>query len=126
MGFEKLILDMNICALLKHNVDRSRPNDSNNDSFTSGHTTPPASFASTVSTMSDWNPWVTGISYGISIFTGFCRIERDQHWFSDIVASHVLTTLTAIPMSKYWKSKNVVILPDVNDARKGIIAVFTF
>jgi hypothetical protein len=100
MGVEKLILDMNICGLLKNNVDRRRPNGSNNQSFTSGHTTPPASFASTVSIMSNWNPWVTGISYSISIFTGLCRIETDQHWFSDVIASHVFTLLTAIPMSQ--------------------------
>lgn len=126
MGFEKLILDVAICGLLKNNVDRSRPNDRNNDSFTSGHTTPPASFASTISTMSDWNPWVTGISYSISIFTGFCDIDKNQHWFSDIAASHVFTTLTAIPMSKYWKSKDVIILPDVGDEKTGVIAVFRF
>ena len=126
MGFEKLILDMNIGQLLKNNVSRRRPNDKNNDSFTSGHTTPPASFASTVSTMSGWNPWITGISYSISIFTGLIGIEGDQHWFSDIVASHVFPTLTAKPMSKYWKSKNVIVLPDVDDQKTGMVFAFRF
>lgn len=126
LGFGKLLLDMNVCALLKHNVDRARPDSSSNDSFTSGHTTPPASFASMVSTMSDWNPWVTGISYSISAFTGLCRMESDKHWFSDIVATHALTTLTAIPISKFWKTKNFVILPDVSDDRKAIVAFIRF
>jgi hypothetical protein len=73
---------------LKATTKRERPDESNNDSFPSGHTANTMAVATVLDRQYDGVvPWV---AYGATAFVGAGRIVGNHHWFSDVMAGAVV------------------------------------
>ncbi len=86
---------------LKRSIHEVRPDNSNNQSFPSGHTT--TAFASAQFMFREYqeeNFWLSLSGYPFAIFTGVYRTLNDRHWVGDVVAGAgfgILSTEAA-----YW------------------------
>ncbi|MEP5839654.1 MAG: phosphatase PAP2 family protein [Marinobacter sp.] len=73
-------------------IDEERPDDSDNDSFPSGHTT--NAFAS-ATTLHRRYGWKTGLpAYAVATITGVARERARKHYWYDVVAGAAIGTLT--------------------------------
>lgn len=61
------------------------------DSFPSGHATQAFAIASVVAAHTE-NAWLQGGAYGLATLVGLARVERREHWLSDVVAGGLLGT----------------------------------
>lgn len=74
--------------LLKASVDRTRPDDSDRNSFPSGHAS--TTFA-TATVLAELYGWRAGVpAYALATLTGASRMSTDRHWLSDVVAGAAL------------------------------------
>ncbi len=97
--------------ILKHTVDRTRPDGSNTQSFPSGHTS--ASFQG-----ASFIHFRYGFKYAIvpylgAIFVGYSRVQADKHYVSDVVAGAVIGAGFAWLFTKPYKIKDVLVKPVV-------------
>ena len=82
-----------ITLVSKALIDSERPDDSDNDSFPSGHT---ASAFSSATTLHRRYGWKTGIpAYAVATLTGVARERARKHYWYDVVAGAAIGTLTA-------------------------------
>ena len=73
---------------LKTTTKRERPDESNDDSFPSGHTANTMTVATVLDREYDGIvPWV---AYGATALVGAGRVVGNRHWFSDVVAGAVI------------------------------------
>jgi membrane-associated phospholipid phosphatase len=73
---------------LKTTTKRERPDESNDDSFPSGHTANTMAVATVLDREYDGVvPWV---AYGATAFVGAGRVVGNRHWFSDVMAGAVI------------------------------------
>jgi len=61
------------------------------DSFPSGHATQAFAIASVVAANTD-KIWLQGGAYGLATLVGLARVERREHWLSDVVAGALIGT----------------------------------
>ncbi|RAW00974.1 phosphatase PAP2 family protein [Pseudochryseolinea flava] len=96
----------------------SRPDDSNNYSFPSGHTA--QAFATATFLAKEYgekNIWYSIGAYGMATTVGAMRILNNRHWVSDVLAGAgigILSTNLAYLTHRYkWSNKNsnVTLLP---------------
>ena len=73
---------------LKNIIDRERPNMENNNSFPSGHTSTTFQSAAFIQKRYGWKYGVP--AYVLAGFTGFTRLNSDQHYFTDILAGALI------------------------------------
>jgi membrane-associated phospholipid phosphatase len=90
---------------LKKTVDRTRPDGSNDDSFPSGHTA--KAFAG-----AGYLHYRYGLKYGIPAYiasaaVGASRVDADKHYWSDVIASAVLTNLVAMAVTERFRETPV-------------------
>ena len=78
-----LLLTYTVTGLLKHAVNRTRPN-GDDLSFPSGHTAAAWTVAAVVQRRC--GGWPGGIAIGLAVLTGAGRIEDYKHYASDVVA----------------------------------------
>jgi len=98
-GIAILISRVMIDLPLKAISGRSRPIDEEGprhfqafgkgDSFPSGHATQAFALASVVAAHTD-NAWLAGGAYGLASLVGLARVERREHYLSDVVAGALL------------------------------------
>ena len=77
--------------LLKYAVDEERPNGKDNRSFPSGHTA--AAFSGATFIHKRYGIEKAIIPYLLAGFTGFSRIYADKHYWHDVVAGAVISSL---------------------------------
>ena len=76
---------------LKRGVGRQRPDASNNLSFPSGHT---ANAFALTTVLTRRYGWLLGLPlYTVTAFVAPARIEREKHYFSDVIGGAALGTL---------------------------------
>jgi len=100
-GMALLISRVALDLPLKTLAGRSRPVDGEGphhsecfgkgDGFPSGHATQAFAIASAVAAHTE-NLWLAGGAYGMATLVGLARIERRQHYASDVVAGALLGT----------------------------------
>ncbi len=107
--FESLALTTIVTVGLKHAIDKTRPDGSDNDSFPSGHTS--ATFSAATFLQKRYGTRYGIPAYAAATFVGFSRLYADKHFFEDVAAgaalgfaaSYFLTTsfdkVTVAPMS---------------------------
>lgn len=72
---------------IKYSVKRVRPDDSQHNSFPSGHTGTAFLAATMLHKEYGWrSPWWSIGGYTIAAFTGVSRILNNRHWMTDIMA----------------------------------------
>jgi len=72
---------------LKHSVHKRRPDDTDNYSFPSGHTS--AAFAGAHILHKEYgkvSPWISVAGYSVAVFTAYDRVRRDRHDVIDVLA----------------------------------------
>ena len=75
-------------ATLKTATNRTRPDESDDRSFPSGHTANTMAVATVLDREYDGVvPW---IAYGATAFVGASRVVGNHHWFSDVMAGAVI------------------------------------
>lgn len=116
---------------LKYATHRMRPNESNSKSFPSGHTTSAFTVA-TVVTNYYGKKWGIPL-YAFATLVGVSRIEKGQHWPSDVVAGAALGYIsgrTAILGTKRELSRQrtarLIITPTFGHDLRGISAYLSY
>ena len=97
---------------LKMTVHEWRPDDSDQKSFPSGHTT--FAFAGATTLRHEYghlSPWITIGGYGLATLVAADRVRRDRHYMHDVCAGAAIgwlgTELTYYIKKKYIKSDHV-------------------
>jgi membrane-associated phospholipid phosphatase len=73
-----------VTAGLKHVIEEERPDESNDKSFPSGHTS--SSFAA-AATIHKRHGWEVGIpAHLVAAFVGVARVKADKHFVHDVIA----------------------------------------
>ena len=110
---------------LKHVVDRERPNEKNDRSFPSGHTSSAFSGASYLHYRYGWQYGVP--AYLAASVVGYSRVEADEHFVGDVIAGAAIANLVSFFLVDSF-DEDVIIIPviDSNKPNFGILAKFKF
>lgn len=131
-----IVLTDIITNLLKKNIYKMRPNNFNEKSFPSGHT----SLAFTSGTIlyeefKDTNTLLAYSGYGFSALTGGLRMANNKHYLSDVLAGAGLGILITklvyefdylFAWNPFLKSKDVSLQPVYNEGNVGLYFSKTF
>jgi membrane-associated phospholipid phosphatase len=80
--------------IIKVAVGRERPDQSDNKSFPSGHTSHSFMVATIARKHYGWK--LGAPMYAIAGFIGYSRLNKDKHWFSDVLAGATLGYISGI------------------------------
>jgi membrane-associated phospholipid phosphatase len=83
-----MVIDQGINQGLKYAIGRTRPDNSNNQSFPSGHASTSFMIATAVQRYYGWKAGI--LSYGVASFIGIARVRDNKHWASDVTAGATL------------------------------------
>ncbi len=108
-----------------------RPDDSNDHSFPSGHTSTAFVVAAvTDREFRDKSPWIGVGSYTIAGATGILRVMNNKHWMSDVFAGAGIGLISVHGVyyvhEHFIKNKNVTFLPTTPFGGQGITMMATF
>jgi hypothetical protein len=127
------VVNLGYTGALKAAIGRERPNESDDDSFPSGHTSNAFALAS-VASAHYGNP--VGIpAYGLASLIGLSRIRGNAHWLSDVVAGAALGHLVGravvrqngSPLSiKLSAMRSVDIAPSLDPSFRGVVVGMNF
>jgi len=127
-----------ITPVLKYSVGRERPSDTanpyrfrpftNHNSFPSGHTTQAFAVATVlVSHYPAW--WIEVLAFGSAGLVGYCRVEQNAHWTSDVVAGALIGWSVARSVVKHndsSKAPKFTLVPYSNGRSSGLLIARTF
>ena len=108
---------------LKHVVEEERPDESNDKSFPSGHTS--SSFAA-AATLHKRHGWEVGVpAHLVAAFVGVARVKADKHFVHDVIAG------AAIGLAAGWlltsrKNDQVQWLPWADSKGGGVTVAMRF
>jgi hypothetical protein len=76
-----------VVSAIKYTFKTTRPDQSNNRSFPSGHTALAFAYATVLhKEFKDASPWISVLGYSTAAATGTLRVLNNKHWFSDVIA----------------------------------------
>jgi membrane-associated phospholipid phosphatase len=127
-----------IAPALKYSVGRERPSDTanpyrfrpftNHNSFPSGHTTQAFAVATVIAShYPEW--WVGVLAYGSAGLVGYCRVEQNAHWTSDVVAGALIGWSVARSVVKHndaSKAPKFTLIPYSDGRSSGLLFARTF
>jgi membrane-associated phospholipid phosphatase len=127
-----------IAPILKYSVGRERPSDAtspyrfhpftNHNSFPSGHTTQAFAVATVIAShYPAW--WVEALAYGSAGLVGYCRVEQNAHWTSDVVAGALIGWSVARSVVKHNNDSGApkfTLVPYSDGRSSGLLYVKTF
>jgi membrane-associated phospholipid phosphatase len=83
-----LVIDQGITQGLKYAIGRTRPDNSNDQSFPSGHASSSFMIATVLQRYYGWKAGILG--YGVASFISIARVRENKHWASDVTAGATL------------------------------------
>jgi membrane-associated phospholipid phosphatase len=127
-----------IAPILKYSVGRERPSDTtdpysfhpftNHNSFPSGHTTQAFAVATVIAShYPKW--WVEALAYGSAGLVGYCRVEQNAHWTSDVVTGALIGWSVARSVVRHndgSKAPKFTLVPYSDGRSSGLLYVKTF
>ena len=127
-----------IAPILKYSVGRERPSDTgnpyrfrpftNHNSFPSGHTTQAFAIATVLAAhYPAW--WVEVLAYGSAGLVGYCRVEQNSHWTSDVVAGALIGWSVARSVVKHndeSRAPKFTLVPYSDGRSSGLLFAKTF
>jgi membrane-associated phospholipid phosphatase len=120
---QALVVNAAYSGLLKHTVQRTRPDGSDNLSFPSGHT----STAFTLATVAEHHyGWKVGIpAYALASCIGLTRIESNRHNLSDIIAGATVglivgRTVSRLDGERPAKKRTFAVTPATDASGQGV------
>jgi hypothetical protein len=127
------VVNLGYTGALKAAIGRERPNESDDDSFPSGHTSNAFTLASVAS--AHYGNSVGVPAYGLASLIGLSRIRGNAHWLSDVVAGAALGHLVGravvrqngSPLSiKLSATRSVDIAPSLDPSFRGVVVGMNF
>ena len=127
------VVNLGYTGALKAAIGRERPNESDDDSFPSGHTSNAFALASVAS--AHYGNSVGVPAYGLASLIGLSRIRGNAHWLSDVVAGAALGHLVGravvrqngSPLSiKLSAMRSVDIAPSLDPSFRGVVVGMNF
>jgi membrane-associated phospholipid phosphatase len=133
-----LIANEIIVPALKYSVGRVRPSDTanpyrfrpftNHNSFPSGHTTQAFAVATVIAShYPRW--WVKVLAFGSAGLVGYCRVEQNSHFTSDVVAGALIGWSVARSVVKHndeSRAPKFTLAPYSNGRSSGFLFAKTF
>jgi membrane-associated phospholipid phosphatase len=127
-----------IAPVLKYSVGRERPSDAanpyrfrpftNHNSFPSGHTTQAFAVATVIAShYPTW--WVKVLAFGSAGLVGYCRVEQNSHFTSDVVAGALIGWSVARSVVKHndeSRAPKFTLAPYSNGRSSGLLFARTF
>jgi membrane-associated phospholipid phosphatase len=127
-----------IVPVLKYSVGRVRPSDTANpyrfrpftdhNSFPSGHTTQAFAVATVIAShYPRW--WVKVLAFGSAGVVGYCRVEQNSHFTSDVVVGALIGWSVARSVVKHndeSKAPKFTLAPYSNGRSSGLLFARTF
>jgi membrane-associated phospholipid phosphatase len=127
-----------IAPVLKYSVGRERPTDTtspyrfrpftNHNSFPSGHTTQAFAVATVIAAhYPTW--WVEVLAFGSAGVVGYCRVEQNAHFTSDVVAGALLGWSVARCVVKHndqSRAPKFTLVPYSDGHSSGVLFAKTF
>jgi membrane-associated phospholipid phosphatase len=127
-----------IAPVLKYSVGRERPSDSadpyrfrpftNHNSFPSGHTTQAFAVATVIAAhYPEW--WVETLAFGSAGLVGYCRVEQNAHFTSDVVAGALIGWSVARCVVRHNDESKVprfTLIPYSNGRSSGLLCARSF
>jgi membrane-associated phospholipid phosphatase len=127
-----------IAPTLKYSVGRVRPTDmgspyrfrpfTNHNSLPSGHTTQAFAVATVIAShYPAW--WVEVLAFGSAGVVGYCRVEQNAHWTSDVVAGALIGWSVARSVVKHnneSKAPRFTLIPYSDGRSSGLLFAKTF
>jgi membrane-associated phospholipid phosphatase len=116
---------------LKLSTHVSRPNNENNRSFPSGHTSSAFVIAGVINQeFKGKSPWISIGAYTIAGSTGVMRILNNAHWMSDVLAGAGIGLLSVHSVyflhERYLKNKKITLLPSTPFGGQGMTLMASF
>lgn len=111
------------------NIDR--PDNSNDHSFPSGHTSSAFVVAGVIDQeFRGKSPWISVGAYTIASSTGVMRMLNNKHWLSDVFAGAGFGLLSVHTVyyahERFLKNKNITLFPSSAYGTQGLTLVATF
>ena len=123
--FEAVATTQFFTLLIKESVHRTRPDQSNDLSFPSGHTSAMFSLASVAGKRHGLKVAVPG--YALATFVGFTRVKSKKHFLTDVIAGATLGTIVGrsfVPST--GKSHSFSIVPMFDGESVGFVGFVHF
>ena len=127
-----------IAPALKYTVGRERPSDTgnpyrfrpftNHNSFPSGHTTQAFAVATVIASHYQ-APWVQVLAFGSAALVGFCRVEQNAHFTSDVVAGALIGWSVARSVVRHngeSRERKFTLVPYSDGRSSGLLFAKTF
>lgn len=122
---QSYLVTMGATYALKHTIDSTRPDGSDNHSFPSGHASSAFAGASYLQFRYGWKYGVPG--YLVASAVAWSRVDSDHHHWRDVIASAVLANVSAYFLTERFEKKVAVIpLVDPGDGAYGLMAAVRF
>lgn len=97
---------------LKLAIHKDRPDDSDDDSFPSGHTSTTFQAAAFIHKRYGWEYSIP--AYIGAAYTGWTRIDSDKHYVEDVLAGAVIGTLSGLYFAEPYKGVRVTPVASAN------------
>jgi len=123
---EALALTQVFTIAIKYATQRTRPDDSNDLSFPSGHAASSFALATVIEVF--YGPLYGIPSYAVATMIALSRLDKNKHFASDTVAGALLGTLIGLGTAKFHKKEysNFFIVPTVSHDRAGLTLMHMF
>ncbi len=116
-----VVANLVLTGVLKEGVSRTRPNEGDDQSFPSGHTSNAFAIAAVADAHYGRKAGIP--AYVVASLIGVSRVRRDAHWLSDVVAGAALGYLTGTTVVRQNSKtdRKLTFLPSLSPSFQGLV-----